>query len=121
MDFTCKMSYTAKKTYDTFRGEAIAPYPPAKYAYKWNEELKAEYNAVMEIKKNQSRLSPYDPSKKLRLVIDGAKTVGTRFILIQYINDRKPEEGRNIINAGSCLLPDEKDYSLVQAEAIALD
>ena len=40
----------------------------------WNEELVAEYQALMKIMKNQIRLSPYDPKKKLRLVIDGVKT-----------------------------------------------
>ena len=44
---------------------------------EWNEELEAEYQAGIKIMKNQIKLSPYDPTKKLRLVIDGAKTVGT--------------------------------------------
>ena len=34
---------------------------------EWNEELEAEYQAVMKIMQNQIRLSPYDPTKKLRL------------------------------------------------------
>ena len=59
--------------------------------------------------------------KKLRLVIDGAKTVRTGFLLMQYINDKKPEKGINIINSGFGLLPDDKDYSAVEAEAIAPD
>ena len=80
----------------------------------WNEELEAEYQAVIKIMQNQIRLIPYNPTKKLRLVIDGAKTVGTGFLLIQYINDKKPERGINIINAGSGLLPDDKDYSRVK-------
>ena len=66
------------------------------------------------------RLSPYDPTKHLRNVIDGAKTVGTGFILIQYLNEEKPEKGVNIIHAGSGKLDPEKDYSPIEAEAIAL-
>ena len=54
-------------------------------------------------------------------MIDGARTAGTRFLLIQNINDEKPEDGIKIINAGSCLLPSDRDYSSVEAEAIALD
>ena len=74
---------------------------------------------MMKIMKNQIRLSPYDSTKKFRLMIGGAKTVGTGFILIQYENDRNPEKGINIINAGSGLLADDKDYSEVEAGAIA--
>ena len=71
-----------------------------------NAEWEAEYNAVMGIMKNQMKLSPYDPTKKLKLIIDRAKTVGTGFLHIQNINDDEPKKGVNIINAGSCLLPE---------------
>ena len=40
-------------------------------------------------------------------MIDGAKMVGIGFLLIQYINDRKPEKRINIINVGLCLLQDD--------------
>ena len=43
----------------------------------WNEELEEEYKNVMNIMQTRIRLSPYDPTKRLRLVIDGAKSVGT--------------------------------------------
>ena len=66
------------------------------------------------------RLSPYDPKKKLRLVMDGAKTVETEFFLIQYLKE-KPEKGINIFHSGWELLPEEKVYSPVEAEAIAVD
>ena len=75
----------------------------------------------MEIMTIQIRLSPYDLRKKLCLVIDGAKSVGTGFLMIYYINDRNQKKGENIIYTGSCLLPDDKDYSPVEAEAIALN
>ena len=51
----------------------------------------------------------------MKLVIDGARTAGTGFLLIQNINDEKPEKGIVIINAGSCLLSDDGDYSSVEA------
>ena len=66
-------------------------------------------------------LSPYDHKKKSRLVIDSAKTVGTGFLLIQYLNDKKLEKGMNIIHSGSGLLPVDKNYRVVETEAIALD
>ena len=44
---------------------------------KLNEELEAEYQPGIKIMKNQIKLSPYAPTKKLPLVIDGAKTAGT--------------------------------------------
>ena len=69
-----------------------------------NEELEVEYQAVMKIMITQIRLSQYDPTKKLQLVIDGAKTVGTGFLLIQYLNDKKPEKSIIIINSGLGLL-----------------
>ena len=65
-------------------------------------------------------MSPYDPNKRLRLIIDGAKTVGTGFVLCQYLNEENPSKGVNIIYAGSGKFDPEKDYSPVEAEAIAL-
>ena len=87
----------------------------------WNSELEVEYQAVIKIMQTQIKLSPYDPTKKLKLVIDGASSIGTGFILIQQLNEDKPEKGCKIINAGSCLLPEGKDFSPVEAESIALD
>ena len=86
----------------------------------WNEELEAEYNNAIDILRTRIRLSPYDPTKRLRLIIDGAKTVGTGFVLCQYLNEENPSKGVNIIYAGSGKLDTGKDYSPVEAEAIAL-
>ena len=47
----------------------------------WDEELEDENRNCMEIMKTRIKLSPYDPNKRLRLIIDGAKTVGTGFVL----------------------------------------
>ena len=58
----------------------------------WNEKLEEECQNVMKIIQIRIRLSQCDPKKRLRLVIDGAKTVGTGFLLIQYLNDAKPEK-----------------------------
>ena len=45
------------------------------------EKLEDEYNNSMEIMKTRIKLSPYDTTKRLCLMIDGAKTVGTGFVL----------------------------------------
>ena len=37
----------------------------------WNKELEAEYVAVQKIMQTQIKLTPYNPKKKLRLVIKG--------------------------------------------------
>ena len=83
--------------------------------------MEEEYKTVLKTMKTQVRLWPYNPKQKLKLVIDGARTAGTGFLLIQIINDEKPEDGIKIINAGSCLLLRDRDNSSVEAEAIALD
>ena len=54
------------------------------------------------------------------LIIDGAKTVGTGFVLCQYINEENPSKGVNIIHAGADKFEPGKIYSPVEAEAIAL-
>ena len=87
----------------------------------WNKELEAEYVAVQKIMRTQFILSPYNPKNKLRLVIDGATSIGTGFILVQLRKEGKPEDGCNIIHTGSSLLPEGRDFSPIEAEAIALD
>ena len=49
----------------------------------WNKEPEEENQNVMRIMQTIIRLSPYNPKKKLRLVIDSAKTVRTGILLIQ--------------------------------------
>ena len=43
------------------------------------------------------------------------------YILIQYVNDKDIMEGIKIINAGASLLPQDREFSVMDAEAIALD
>ena len=47
----------------------------------WTDELEVEYQNAIDIMNIRIKLSHYDPTKRLRLIIDGAKTVGTDFIL----------------------------------------
>ena len=74
----------------------------------------------MKVMQTRIMLTPYDPKKRLRLIIDGAKTVGTGFVLCQYINEDNPSKGVNIIHAGADKFEPGKIYSPVEAEAIAL-
>ena len=67
--------------------------------------MENEYNNIRQIMKKQSKLSPYDPKKKLRLVIDGARTAGTGFLLIQYVDNKDIKKGIQIIHSGSNVLP----------------
>ena len=83
--------------------------------------MEQEFQFLKKEMKKSLKLSPYNPEQKLRLIIDGSRTVGTGFILVQYINDENVEEGIKIINAGSALLPQEREFSAMEAECIALD
>ena len=79
------------------------------------------YQNIKQRMKKQLKLSPYNPNQRLRLVIDGARTAGTGFLLIQYADDKDVAKGVNIIHSGSNLLPLDRDFSCMKAEAIALD
>ena len=50
--------------------------------FKWTSEMEEEYKTVLKIMKTQMKLLPYNPKKKLKLVIEGARTSGTGFLLI---------------------------------------
>ena len=47
--------------------------------------------------------------------------VGTGFILVQNVDEQRIEAGVKIINAGSALLPQDREFSAMEAESIALD
>ena len=71
--------------------------------------------------KKQLKLSPYNPKQRLELVIDSARTAGTGFLLVQYIDDKDINKGIKIIHSGSNLLPLDRDFSSMESKAIALD
>ena len=58
----------------------------------------------------QIQLTPFDPNKSLRLVIDGASIKGAGFVLFQYVDEINPGDGTVIVNA-----------NCKEAEGIALD
>ena len=55
------------------------------------------------------------------MVIDGARTAGTGSLLIQYVDDKDIAKGVKIIHSGLNVLPLDRDFSSMEAEAIALD
>ena len=78
--------------------------------------------AVKQIIETQIRLSPYDTSKKLCLLIDGASSAGVGFVLFQFLNDQDTEKGACIVAANSSMLSDNQiGYSPIDAELLALD
>ena len=56
----------------------------------WTQEIINEYQTVNELMKSQIKLSPYNASKVLYLVIDGRSRVGTGYCLLQRINEDDP-------------------------------
>ena len=83
--------------------------------FEWTEERENEYQFLKKTMKQSLKWSPYNPEQKLRLIIDGSSAIGTGFILIQYINDEDVKEGIKIINAGSALLPQKREFSSMEA------
>ena len=45
--------------------------------FEWTEEMEAEFQFLKKTMKQSLKLSPYNPEQKLRLIIDGSRTVGT--------------------------------------------
>ena len=74
----------------------------------------------MKVMQNRITLSPYDPKKRLRLIIDGASTIGTGFVLCQFTDESNPSKGVNIIHTNAKKFDAGRVYSPVEAEAIAL-
>ena len=54
---------------------------------KW----KKEYQTVRKTMLSQIRLTPFDPNKSLRLVIDASCTEGAGYVLFQFIDEMNPE------------------------------
>ena len=75
--------------------------------FEWTDLLEEEYKAVKDIMVSHIRLSPYDPKKELRLIINGASSIGVGFVLYQCLDDQHPEKGALIINANSSMLSEQ--------------
>ena len=88
--------------------------------FVWNDLLEQEYLMVKKIIGTQIKISPYDPSRELRLLIDGASSIGVGFILFQWLDDTDVKKGVSIILADSSLFP-RSGYSPIDGEISGLD
>ena len=52
-----------------------------KVKLEWDAVMEQEYEMVKEVMRTQLRLSPYDETKPLCLVVDGASSVGAGYVL----------------------------------------
>ena len=86
----------------------------------WDPMMEQEYAMVKEVMKTQLRLSPYDDSKPLCLVIDGASTIGAGYVLFQWRKQGDPEAGAHIVAANSTMFPAGRGISPVDGELMAL-
>ena len=70
----------------------------------------------------QINLSTYNPEKVLRLLIDGASSIGMGYCVFQFLEDKHPEKGAVIISANSSMLGEHQiGYSPIDAELLGLD
>ena len=89
--------------------------------FEWTKIMGLEFEAVKNIFTHQIRLSPLDVDKKIKIVTDGANSVGIGFVLYQNADDLKEGEDVSIIKANSSGLKDsQKQYSAVDTEVLAL-
>ena len=83
--------------------------------------MQDEFDKVKLIFTDQIRLSPYDPSKELNILTDGANSAGIGFVLYQNIDDNDPGKNVTIVAANSSGLKDSQlSYSPVDCELLAL-
>ena len=75
---------------------------------------------VKEVMKTQLRLSSYNDSKPLCLVVDGAISIGAGYVLFQWRKQGDPEAGAHIVAANSTMFPAGRGISPVDGELMAL-
>ena len=62
--------------------------------FQWTKNMQDEFDKVTLIFTDQIRLSPYDPSRELNILTDGANSAGIGFVLYQNLDDNDP--GKNV-------------------------
>merc|ERR1712215_415737 len=87
----------------------------------WTPEMEKDFQLVKHIFNKQIRLSPFDPKKKINLLIDWANGSGVGYVLYQHVNDEDPGGEVVIINANSSALKDNQtNYSAINCEILGL-
>ena len=61
----------------------------SKGKFMWNDEMEKEYETVRKTILSQIRLTPFDPNKSLRLVIDASCTEGAGYVLFQFLDEMR--------------------------------
>ena len=89
--------------------------------FQWTKKMQQEFDKVQSIFTDQIRLSPYDPSKELNILTDGANSAGIGFVLYHNLKNDEPGKNVTIFAANSSGLKDSQlSYSPVDCEMLAL-
>ena len=84
--------------------------------------MQSEYESIRKAMLEQIQLTPFDPNKSLRLVIDAASTEGAGFALFQFVDEMDTSSGAVIVNANCKRFKESQlRFSPIEAEGIALD
>ena len=84
--------------------------------------MQKEWEITRKIMLEQIQLTPFDPEKTLRLVIDAASTEGAGFVLFQWRDELDPRKGAVIINANCTRFKESQlRFSPIEAEGVSLD
>ena len=84
--------------------------------------MQREWEITRKIMLEQIQLTPFDPKKSLRLVIDAASTEGAGFVLFQWRDELDPKKGAVIVNANCTRFKESQlRFSPIEAEGILLD
>ena len=83
--------------------------------------MQMEFQKVKQIFTKQIRLSPFNPDRKINILIDGANSSGVGYVFYQNLNDEEPNGEVTIVNANSSALKDnQSNYSAIDCEILGL-
>merc|ERR1712215_148898 len=89
--------------------------------FEWNKLMENEFKQLKQVFKNQIRLSPLDPSKRINIATDGANSTGVGFVIFKNGDDNEVGKNVRIIKANSSSLKtSQKQYSAIDTELLAL-
>ena len=89
--------------------------------FQWTKKMQQEFDKIKLIFTDQIRLSPYDPSKELNILKDGANSARIGFVLYPNLYDDEPGKDVTIVAANSSGLKDSQlGYGPVDCEVLAL-
>ena len=83
--------------------------------------MQMEFPKVKQIFTKQIRLSPFNPDRKINILIDGANSSGVGYVFYQHLNDEEPNGEVTIVNANSSALKEnQSNYSAIDCEILGL-